>query len=301
MDDADSIRAKLADERARLRSMGWTEHDLAAFERRHHRESEQALLYFLQMMRPLPPTSRREGSGDERVLARIRALLAKAESTTFAAEAEACSAKAQELMTRYRIDRVSIEGNGPLDLPAGRRIWIDSPYVNPKIALLRSVARANGCQAIEIGRMGCVHLIGYERDLELVEMLFTSLLVQAASAMADAGSQVDGLGRTRTRSFRSSFLFGYAWRVGRRLIEVKRVMETEMDTERGGDLLPVLRRREEAVSEAVAEVFPNIQYARPRGVSNYSGWGAGVAAAERAELSSPTRVGASGVPSAIGR
>ena len=38
------------------------------------------------------------------VLARIRQLLAKAESTTFEAEALAFTAKAQELMTRHAID-----------------------------------------------------------------------------------------------------------------------------------------------------------------------------------------------------
>ena len=37
---------------------------------------------------------------DEKVLGRVRALLAKAESTTFPEEAEALTAKAQELMAR---------------------------------------------------------------------------------------------------------------------------------------------------------------------------------------------------------
>jgi hypothetical protein len=43
-------------------------------------------------------------SGRARVLSKIRALLAKAEATGYAAEAEALTAKAQHLMTRHAID-----------------------------------------------------------------------------------------------------------------------------------------------------------------------------------------------------
>lgn len=46
---------------------------------------------------------------DPRVLGRVRGLLAKAESTSFAAEAEALSAKAQELMTRHAIERAVLD------------------------------------------------------------------------------------------------------------------------------------------------------------------------------------------------
>ncbi|MGH3800333.1 MAG: DUF2786 domain-containing protein, partial [Pseudonocardiaceae bacterium] len=46
---------------------------------------------------------------DQRVLARVRGLLAKAESTTFPEEAEALSAKAQELMTRHCLERIVLD------------------------------------------------------------------------------------------------------------------------------------------------------------------------------------------------
>ena len=45
---------------------------------------------------------------DEKKLSRVRALLAKAESSSFPEEAEALSAKAQELMTRHALDRERI-------------------------------------------------------------------------------------------------------------------------------------------------------------------------------------------------
>src|SRR5438045_2689314 len=46
---------------------------------------------------------------DDRMLAKVRALLAKAESTEFTDEADALTAKAQELMTRYSIDRALVD------------------------------------------------------------------------------------------------------------------------------------------------------------------------------------------------
>ena len=143
----------------------------------------------IEQLGPPPGQARRGSLGavrddgdavDERLLARIRALLAKAESTTFPEEAESLSAKAQELMTRHRIDSALL--GGPGGGSGGRRIWIDDPYAAPKVSLLSAVARANGCRAVELGNLGCVHVVGFPADLEVVELLHTSLLVQAASA-----------------------------------------------------------------------------------------------------------------------
>ena len=55
------------------------------------------------------PCMTTEPSLPQGVLDKVRALLAKAESTTFDAEAEAFTAKAQELMARHRIDRAVFE------------------------------------------------------------------------------------------------------------------------------------------------------------------------------------------------
>lgn len=59
-------------------------------------------------------------------------------------------------------------------------------------------------------------------DLDAVELLFTSLLVQATTAMLAAGSRQDAHGRSRTRSFRQSFLAAYAQRIGERLASILR-------------------------------------------------------------------------------
>ena len=212
---------------------------------------------------PLPGTAvagaadRPETAVDERMLARIRGLLAKAEATDFAAEAEALSAKAQELMARYSLDRALVDaGADESVVPRGasaRRIWLDAPYVSAKADLVHHVARANGCRTVSYGRLGMVTVVGAELDLDLTELLVTSLLVQAGRAMAAAGARRDG---SRTRSFRHSFLVAYAVRIGERLRsagEEARVAATAADPE---SLLPVLAARDREVADRFAELFP---------------------------------------------
>ena len=210
---------------------------------------------------------------DEKVLTRVRALLAKAESTTFPEEAEALTAKAQELITRHRIDVLAAHVSG--DGPGSRRIRLDRPYVTPKAALAGAVARANGCRAVHLVDVEEVQLVGYPDDLEAVELLFTSLLVQAARAMWQAGPQ----GR-RTRSFRHAFLTAFAWRIGDRL-EAAAADTTAIAA--SSDLLPVLARRDDEVEAALVEQFPHLG-TRRMSVRNAAGWSAGVAAADTADI-----------------
>lgn len=270
-------------ERVRLLGAGWTERDLDEFVRRHGD-------HLLFMLRPLPHVLDADPDRlDRGVLRKVRALLAKAESTEFPDEAEACSAKAQELMARHRIDHLGDSQVGP----GGRRIWLDPPYVRPKVALVGAVARANGCRSVHLVSLDCVHIVGYPDDLEATEVLFTSLLVQAARAIASAGPQADGRGRRRTRSFRSSFLTGFAWRIGDRLAATVSSVTAESVSEQG-DLLPVLRRREEQVEAALQLAFPDTRLRRRSSVGNVAGWSAGVAAAETADLGGEAVRGPSG-------
>jgi hypothetical protein len=82
----------------------------------------------LERLVPLPGVQRHESSAggqvDRKVLVRVRALLAKAESTEFPDEAEALSAKAQELMSRYSLGQAVLEHDrGRAPAAAGRRLW----------------------------------------------------------------------------------------------------------------------------------------------------------------------------------
>jgi len=65
---------------------------------------------------------------DDAVLAKVRALLAKAESTTFTHEADALTAKAQELIARHSIDEAMARSSaGKRVAPGARRFAVDDP------------------------------------------------------------------------------------------------------------------------------------------------------------------------------
>ncbi|WP_127500449.1 DUF2786 domain-containing protein [Actinoplanes solisilvae] len=225
------------------------------------------------------------GELDQRLLDRVRALLAKAEATDFPEEADAYTAKAQELMTRHRIDHALLAAKADKrDRPGSRRIAVDNPYEMPKSLLLQAVAEANSCRAVWMKRFGLVAVVGYAADLDATEVLFTSLLVQATRAMTGAGSKTDRAGRNTTRSFRQSFLTSYAHRIGERLTTAsEQVAQETAASTRGAALLPVLAARTDAVNDAVAEQFPEMTHVSTS-VNNHDGWASGRAAADRALL-----------------
>jgi len=271
---------------------GWSDDDVRELRARRlksragdsARAVEVRWLALLRTIPPLPSVADRTAParGDDAMLAKIRALLAKAESTTFPDEAEALSAKAQELMARHRIDHVLVGGDDADDGPVGRRIWLDDPYADAKSSLLAAVAEANACRSVMLTGLGCAHVVGFAADLDIVELVHTSLLVQATSALAAAGPQRDARGRSRTRSFRQSFLVAYAWRIGQRLREATDTVTAEVAA-REATLLPALVRREARVEDAVEVAFPQLEHKRTS-VTNAAGWAAGTIAADQADL-----------------
>ena len=251
------------------------------------------LLPQLETLTPIPGTAPpaattahlQRAAIDERVLSRIRALLAKAESSSFPAEAETFTAGAQSLMARHSIDHALLAAlpEGSREEPTGRRIGIDNPYDTPKAMLLTAVAEANRCRTVWSRELGFSTAIGFPADLDAVELLFTSLLVQATSAMMRAGARTDGYGRSRTRSFRQSFLTAYASRIGQRLAEATGTQTTKAASGPAGrSLLPVLAARSEAVDEAVCAMFPGLTHHAAGPVTNSEGWFSGLSAADRA-------------------
>jgi hypothetical protein len=239
----------------------------------------------IEPLLPLPGASRHThsaaGEADQKALGRVRALLAKAEATKFPEEAEALSAKAQELMSRYSLHQaVAASERGRAPVAAARRIWIDSPYARPKAILVQAVATANRCRAVWAEKLGFVTVVGSETDLDLVELLTTSLLVQANRAMLAAGRQGSGRGYTRTRSFRQSFLIAYATRIGERLDTTNANVTAQVEDSR---LLPVLAAGNRAAEELTDRLFPGVVQRRVS-VSNGAGWSAGRAAADLAQF-----------------
>ncbi len=116
------------------------------------------------------------------------------------------SAKAQELMARHSIDEALLAARTHAkDAPGACRIGVEPPYETAKVVLLDAVADTNRCRAVWNESLGFSTVVGFEPDLEAVELLYTSLLVQATAAMTKAEA-AQRAGRKRTKSFRQSFL-----------------------------------------------------------------------------------------------
>ncbi|MEU9583888.1 DUF2786 domain-containing protein [Streptomyces werraensis] len=225
------------------------------------------------------PPGGRERKPESRMLGRIRALLAKAEATGFPEEAEALSAKAQELMARHSVDEALLAARAAVtEGPDAVRIGVDPPYEQAKAVLLDAVAAANHCRAVWNEAFGFSTVVGFASDLEAVELLYTSLLVQATGAMTRAEAAQRAGGRKRTKTFRQSFLAAYAHRVGVRLAAAAAEVPV------GEDLLPVLASREVAVGERMDRLFPETTTTRLRGVSDAAGWEEGSRAADAAQV-----------------
>src|SRR5262249_18495708 len=153
-----------------------------------------------------------------------------------------------------------------------------------KVILLGVVAGANRAHPVWTQQLGFVTVFGFPADLDAVELLFTSLLVQATRAMTAAGQQRGPDGRSRTRSFRQSFLTGFAHRIGERLHQATETATAEAAGETGRDLVPVLASRDQQVADAMQAKFPDVYEVRGSRVNNAHGYHSGVAAADQATL-----------------
>jgi uncharacterized protein DUF2786 len=215
-------------------------------------------------------------SARHKLLNRIRALLAKAEATSYAAEAETFTAKAQDLMTRHAIDEALLRDTDEQVAVIALRVHLQSPYASMKATLLNAVSRANRCKVIYNASLAIATVVGVPVDVDQVEMLFTSLLIQATRAMAEAGAARPGT-FDRSATFRRSFLTAYAVRIGERLIEA----DAAATESYGKDLVPLLQRQEDAVQQEFDRLFPHIKMTG-EGYYDRRGWEAGRRAADRA-------------------
>lgn len=229
---------------------------------------------------------------------RIRALLDKAENTEYSHERDAFTAKAIALMAEYQITEAMVDAAAnPQDRRGrigDREIQLGSgPYVRARLALLGHVAEVQCVSLVTRvgwdGRVAILH--GYETDLARVELLYTSLLVQATS---EAARIVAPQGRSTT-SVRRSFLFGFSNRVGERLEKSRRDAQASFDANRSvrsdatdapeRSVALVLADRRADVDDYVRQRYGHLGTLRSSRVG-IEGYGAGQAAGNRADLGS---------------
>src|SRR4051812_49595178 len=133
-------------------------------------------------------------------------------------------------MSRYVIDQAMLDaagGDRRASAPIVQRILVDAPYTIAKAVLLDRVAKAfRVCVAIgaDHGAGRRCTLVGFDADVMMTEVLFTSLLLQASTAMIAASA-----GHPRVKAFRRPVLMGYAHLIGHRLTEVRDRKSTRLN------------------------------------------------------------------------
>jgi hypothetical protein len=223
----------------------------------------------------------------EAILDKVRKLLAKAEDPGCTpAEAEALTDKAAQLIAKYGVDRALLAAAAPETDPLGDRVVdIGPPYALDKAGLLATVAGALRCRSVRRkrptsqGYSYAMHLFGYASDLERVELLFTSLLVQASLALSVAEiPEWDSVA-----AFRRSWLAGFAFAIGERLRLAEQRAQTAPEVRDGPSVALVLADRTDRVDRRVEAAYPQLRTSAPRRLMG-SGLDGGYAAGQQADL-----------------
>lgn len=229
----------------------------------------------------------------------VRKLLTKAERAATSAECETYTAKAVELMARHGIDEALLAAAQPDRDGVGTcTIAMDDPYSAGKARLLAWTAAALRCRSVlhtrPGGRVEKVTVLGFAADRERVEVLYTSLLLQATTQLA---RQRPLWADESVAAYRRSWLYGFGQECHRRLLAAERAAAgAPIPAQRSGadgtgsagmpsaaSVELVLARRDDAVDRAFAAAYPHLQQARRASLSG-SGLRAGVAAGRRADL-----------------
>lgn len=223
----------------------------------------------------------------------IRKLLAKAEGAATPAEADAYNTKAAQMMARHGIDSAMLEaaGGGEVrDRIGKRRIAMTDPYSREKAQLATGVASAMGCRTVAHrgaarGQVAALTVMGFESDLQRVEVVFTSLLLQATKDVVR--QRPPTWSRESTTAFRRTWMVGFASAVYQKLLDAERGALREHDDHAAHDGRPsaalVLADRRSLVDRAYDDEWGHLRKQRPQRLSG-TGYMAGAEAGRRADV-----------------
>jgi hypothetical protein len=218
-------------------------------------------------------------------LDRVRKLLTKAEDPGVTPEeAQLLTEKAAELMAKYGISQALLDSARPdAGKPGNRMIDVPNPWSREHAHLLCGLAAAMRCQSVMLtgGKGGTrVHLFGFTSDLDPVDVLYTSVMLQMANGLRQ---QVVPGANARARAWRRSWLLGYTTAVIERVKRAEQTAEQEAaaDDSKPGAAL-VLADRSVQVASALRQEYPHTRTASV--TYSGSGYRDGHAAGQRANL-----------------
>jgi len=270
-------------------------------------------------------------SNHDKVLVKVRALLDQAEATDYEEEAHAFISGAERLMAKYGIEEALVLAAGkPVEDTIGfRRFYVDAgKYESPRLSLVSRIARAHGLtQIIQAGRkefspelndwyeayaddrgprpkreyVKWIEVCGFESDLDYVDMLVTSLSLQAAEAVhapemvAKMRSETYAPGHVI--AWKNAFLIGFTDRVSDRIRQARQeatreaeeaftAEQAEAETVVSTSVELALRDKDQAVKSVFDTKYPKVCAGRASSAGSYGGSGrsAGRAAGSRARL-----------------
>jgi hypothetical protein len=172
---------------------------------------------------------------DDKMLARIAALLRQAEGTDNAHEAEAFMAAAQRLATATSIDlalaRAHSAERTKAQMPLQRTITIGqagTKGLRTYVQLFVVIGMANDVKCDVASNSTFVYAYGFAEDIDATHALYTSLLVQMVKA--SESYIASGAHRpTPTITARLNFQLAFGARIGQRLTQARDEAQREAD------------------------------------------------------------------------
>jgi hypothetical protein len=175
---------------------------------------------------------------DDKMLARIAALLRQAEGTDNAHEAEAFMSAAQRLATATSIDlavaRSHADKRTPAQTPVQRTITIGtagSKGLRTYVQLFVVIAAANDVRCDIASNSTFVYAYGFAEDIDTTHALYASLVVQMVRA-SDFYISSGEHRPTPTITARLNFQLAFGARVGQRLSEAREQTQSEAKKDR---------------------------------------------------------------------
>ena len=149
-----------------------------------------------------------------------------------------------------------------------------------------------GCNGVRLtSRSGdgvVLHMFGFRSDVERAEILYTSLLLQMASAMVHVEIperyRRDYAGRSHVKAYRRSWMLGFVSAVIRRVeaAENRAKREAEQDETTGNSTALVLADRSLQVKAAMSAAYPSTRTASMS--HSGRGYNAGYASGQNANI-----------------
>src|SRR6478752_4866675 len=170
---------------------------------------------------------------DDKMLARIAALLRQAEGTDNAHEAEAFMTAAQRLATATSIDLAVARSHSSkreaAQTPTQRTVTIGeagSRGLRTYVQLFSVIAHANDVRCDVASNSTFVYAYGFAEDIDATHALYASLVVQMVKA-CDGYLSTGAHRPTPTITARLNFQLAFGARVGHRLAEAREQAQRE--------------------------------------------------------------------------